>query len=109
MALAYKVLGQSSPAANTATSLYTVPSAREAIVNTLTICNRANTAATYRIAVRPAGASLANQHYVIFDNTVGALDTVQPDIKLSLAATDIIEVYGSTNTISFMASGVEIS
>jgi hypothetical protein len=109
MALAYKVLGQSSPAANTATSLYTVPSAREAIVNTLTICNRANTAATYRIAVRPGGATLANQHYVIYDNTVGALDTVQPDITLSLAATDILEVYGSTNTISFMASGVEIS
>jgi hypothetical protein len=109
MALAYKVLGQSSPAANTATSLYTVPSAREAIVNTLTVCNRANAAATYRIAVRPAGASLANQHYVIYDNTVGALDTVQPDITLSLAATDVLEVYGSTNTISFMASGVEIS
>jgi hypothetical protein len=109
MALAYKVLGQSSPNANTATTLYTVPSAKEAIVNTLTVCNRANAAATYRIAVRPAGASLANQHYVIYDNTVGALDTVQPDITLSLAATDVLEVYGSTNTISFMASGVEIS
>jgi len=109
MALAYKVLGQSSPAATTATALYTVPSSTEAIVNTLTVCNRANAAATYRISVRPAGASLADQHYVIYDNTVGALDTVQPDITLSLSATDILEVYGSTNTISFMASGVEIS
>jgi hypothetical protein len=109
MALAYKVLGQSSPAATTATALYTVPSATEAIVNTLTVCNRDNAAATYRIAVRPSGASLADQHYVIFDNTVGALDTVQPDITLSLAATDVLEVYGSTDTISFMASGVEIS
>ena len=109
MALTYKVLGQSAPSANTATTLYTVPSATQAIVNTLTVCNRANSSATYRISVRPAGASLANQHYVIYDNTVGALDTVQPDITLSLAATDVLEVYGSTNTISFMASGVEIS
>lgn len=109
MALAYKVLGQSSPSANTLTTLYTVPSATEAIVNTLVVCNRANVAANYRIAVRPAGTSIADQHYIIYDNTVGALDTVQPDIKLSLATTDVVSVYSSANTVTFMASGVEIS
>ncbi len=59
MATSYKVLGQSNPSATTATSLYTVPAATQAIVSTITVCNQAATAATYRIAVRIAGAALA--------------------------------------------------
>ena len=59
MATTYKVLGQSNPAATTATTLYTVPSAKSAVISSLTVCNQASTAATFRVAVRPAGATLA--------------------------------------------------
>ena len=59
MAATYKVLGQSAPSATTATSLYTVPASTSTIVSTLTVCNRDTTAGTFRIAVRPAGATLA--------------------------------------------------
>ena len=67
MANVYKVLAQSNPAATTATSLYTVPSATAAVISTITICNQAASAGSYRIAVRPAGATLAAQHYVAYD------------------------------------------
>ena len=73
--MAKKVLGQSNPSATTATTLYTVPSAKEAVVSSISVCNLASSSATYRIAIRPAGAALANQHYLAYDVTVGAADT----------------------------------
>ena len=68
MANTYKVLGQSSPAATTLTSLYTVPAATSAVTSTLTVCNY-GVSTTVRVAVRPAGAGIANQHYIIYETT----------------------------------------
>ena len=109
MATAYKVLGQSNPSATTATTLYTVPSATSAVVSTIVICNQAASAATYRIAVRPAGATLAAVHYVAYDITVGASDSTALTLGITLAATDVITVYASTTTLSFTAFGSEIA
>jgi hypothetical protein len=41
MPTTYKVLGQSAPAAVTATTLYTVPSATQTVVSTIVIANTA--------------------------------------------------------------------
>jgi hypothetical protein len=95
MAYAYKVLGQSAPSATTNTDVYTVGSGKQAIVSTITVANRAATAATYRIAIRPAGATIANQHYIAYDVIVAANDTTPITIGISLQATDIITVYAS--------------
>lgn len=108
MATAYKVLGQSAPAATTATSLYTVPSATEAVCSTLAVCNR-GISTTFRIAVRPAGATLANQHYIVYDNAIEASDSVMLTLGLSLAATDVVTVYAGTADCSFSLFGSEIS
>ena len=105
--MAKKVLGQSNPAATTATTLYTVPSAKSAVVSSLTVCNQTATAATFRIAVRPAGATLAAVHYVAYDVTVGASDTTALTLGITLATTDVITVYASTATLSFHAYGDE--
>ena len=109
MATTYKVLGQVNPAATTATTLYTVPSATNTVVSTIVVCNQAASAATFRIAVRPAGATLAAIHYVAYDVTVGASDSTALTLGLTLAATDVITVYGSTATLSFTAFGSEIA
>jgi hypothetical protein len=108
MAQAHKVLGQSSPSAATLTTLYTVPSATQAIVSTLSVCNTSSTAATYRIAVRPAGVSISNQHYVVYDSAVAANDSVFMTLGITLAATDVLSVYASA-AVSFSAFGVEIT
>jgi len=105
--MAKKVLGQVNPSATTATTLYTVPSAKSAVVSSLTICNQAASTATFRIAVRPAGATLAAVHYVAYDVTVGASDTTALTLGLTLATTDVITVYASTATLSFHAYGDE--
>lgn len=109
MATTYKVLGQSNPAATTATTLYTVPSATQAVVSTISVANLTGTAATFRIAVRPAGAALANQHYLAYDVTVGASDTTTITIGATLATTDVITIYASTSTLAFTAFGSEIA
>ena len=107
--MAKKVLGQSNPSATTATTLYTVPASKEAVVSSISVCNLASSSATYRIAIRPAGASLANQHYLAYDVTVGAADTTIITVGITLATTDVITVYASTANLAFSAFGDEAS
>jgi glucose-6-phosphate dehydrogenase assembly protein OpcA len=109
MPTTYKVLGQSAPSATTATTLYTVPSATQAVVSTIAISNRAATTATYRIAVRPAGATLANEHYIAYDAPIAANNSTFITVGVTLAATDVITVYASSANLSFSAFGSEIS
>jgi hypothetical protein len=109
MATAFKVLGQSNPAATTAATLYTVPTATEAVISTITVCNQAATAATYRIAVRPDGASIAAQHYVVYDASLPANATDTLTLGITVNAADIITVYASSATMSFNAFGSEIA
>jgi len=109
MPTTYKVLGQVAPSATTNTTLDTVPSATQAVVSTIAVCNRAATAATYRIAVRPAGATLANEHYIAYDAPLAANDSTFITIGITLGATDVITVYASSANLSFSAFGSEIS
>ena len=105
----YKVLAQSNPSATTATTLYTVPSSTSAVISTITVCNQAASAGSFRIAVRPAGAALAAQHYVAYDVAIAANDTTALTLGLTLATTDIVTIYASSATMSFNAYGSEIS
>jgi len=109
MPTTYKVLAQSAPSATTATNIYTVPSATSAVVSTIVIANRAATTATYRIAIRPAGATLANQHYIAYDITVGVSDSTTLTLGITMATTDVITVYASNANLSFSVFGSEIT
>jgi hypothetical protein len=108
MATTYKVLGQVAPSATTATTLYTVPSGKQAVVSSLVVANRSGSLVGYRIAVRPAGAALANQHYLAYGVGVGAADSTTLTLGITLSATDVVEVYASTADLSFSAFGSEI-
>lgn len=107
MATTYKVLGQSNPAATTATTLYTVPALTSAVISTITIAGLTG-GGTFRIAVRPAGAVLTNQHYLVYDATIGAGETISLTWGITLAATDVITVYASSALLAFTAFGSEI-
>lgn len=109
MPTAYKILGQSAPSATTDTTLYTVPSSTQTVVSTISVCNRGTTSATFRIAVRPDGASIANQHYVAFDVTIDANATIPWTIGLTLDAADVITVRASNANLTFIAFGSEIT
>jgi hypothetical protein len=109
MATIYKVLGQSAPSATTDTNLYTVPSATSAVCSTLSICNRDAATATFRVAVRPAGATIANQHYIVYGASVVGNDSILLTLGIALAATDVVTVYSSTANTSYTLFGSEIS
>lgn len=108
MAIAYKVLGQSAPAATTNTTLYTVPSATSTAASTLVICNR-GASTSFRVAVRPGGATIANEHYIVYDNFVNQYDSVFLTIGVTLAATDVVTVYAGSANLSFSLFGSEIT
>jgi hypothetical protein len=109
MANAYKVLGQIAPAATTATAIYTVPSATEAVVSSVTIAERGGSAATFRLAVRPDGATLSDEHYIAYDVAISANDTVILTLGITMDATDILQAYASSADLSFNAFGTEIT
>ena len=109
MPTTYKVLGQSAPSATTNTNLYTVPAATSAVISTLVIANRAATSATYRIAIRPAGAAITNQHYIAYDVAISASDSTTLTLGITLAATDVISIYAGNANLSFSVFGSEIT
>jgi hypothetical protein len=108
MATTYKVLGQSAPSATTNTDVYTVPSATQVVISTVTICNRTATATTYRIAIRPDNAAIANQHYIAYDAPIAGNDTVALTLGITVDATDVITVYAGNANLTFNIYGAEI-
>jgi len=109
MAITYKVLAQSAPSATTNTDVYTVGSGKQAIISTISVCNRAASAATYRIAIRPNAATLANEHYIVYDGTIPLSDTINLTIGITVDAADVITVYASSANLSFNLFGTEIA
>ena len=109
MATAYKVLGQQAPAATTAAALYTVPSATEAVLSTITVCNRGAAVGTIRLYVRPNDETLADKHYIVYDASVAAKDTLFLTVGATMDAADVLYCYASTADFSFNAYGSELS
>ena len=109
MATTYKVLGQSNPSATTPTTLYTCPASTQTVISTITICNQAGTSGTYRIAVRPNGATLSAEHYVVYDATIQANTTAAYTLGITIDASDVVTIYASSANISFNAFGSEIA
>lgn len=108
MALNYKSLGQLNPSATTLSTLYTVPSATQAIASTLVVCNQ-GVSTTFRVAVRPAGASIDPKHYLAYDSPLDANGSIFLTFGMTLTATDVVSVYAGTGNLSFNLFGSEVA
>lgn len=103
-----KLLGQSAPNAATLTALYTTPMCAKTTVDTLTICNRAAVATTFRISVAPKGAADAVAHYLYYDTAIAANATLNlTELNIRLTETDELRVSAAAATLSFSAFGTE--
>lgn len=110
MATTYKVLGQAAPALTTETPLYTVPTLKSAVVSSITVANRSNSAIAYfRISVSVGGAVTTDQDYLYYGVIIGQSDTFIATVGLTLSAGDVIRVYATTGNLTFQAFGTEIS
>ncbi len=109
MAITYVDPSQSDPSATTLTTLYTVPGATNAVCSALHVCNRSATATSFRVAVRIAGAAIANSHYCYYDVPIAGNDTFTAELKWSLAAGTIVSVYATLATLTFTLHKSEIT
>ena len=107
--MGYKVLGQSSPTANTDTTLYTVPASTECVVSTLTICNQNTSNVVIRTAVRPNGATISNEHYIVYNATITGNETFALTFGITMDASDVVTVRSDTTNVSFNLYGSEIT
>jgi len=101
MANTAKVLFRGAATTNTATTLYTVPSATTTVVTSIGITNTASSEGTFTLSLGG----------VNFGTTVAipANDSILIDLKQVLVATNTISGGASATTINFHISGVEIA
>jgi hypothetical protein len=109
MANAYKVLAQSAPSATTDTNVYTVPASTETVISTIIIANRDDEAGTFRIAIRPNGASISNEHYIAYNVPIAGDDSTTLTLGITMDAADVLTVQCSTADMSVNVFGTEIS
>lgn len=110
MPTTYKVLGQTVSVANTAVHGYTVPSGGNAIISTVSICNRNTTTdLTYRLAVIPSGETLDSKHYLVYDSILQAQDSIALTYGITLAAGDKLTLIAPTTDFSMTIFGQEIT
>lgn len=100
--MATGILGQSSPAATTNTTVYTVPASKTATFN-INVCNRDSNAITVRLAIAST-ATPGNEEWIEYDASIpanGVLErtgiVAQPGERVVAyvsAATASVNVYG---------------
>ena len=99
------ILGQSDPALDELTDLYTAPS-NVSTTGRVFVTNRA-AAATFRIAVAVAGADDSDEQYIAYDTAIGANENIAT-IAFFMGSTDVVRVESSTNDLSFTFTGTEV-
>ena len=109
----YKVLGQALPNANTFTDLYTVPSAANAVISTVNVCNLSTSNVTFRLMVRPAGPngtanSISSMQYLAFNVPIATYDATGISLGMSLGAGDVITGHSTEGNVTFTVFGTEI-
>lgn len=109
MASAYKQLGQFNPTATTLTDAYTVPGATQTVLAGIQVCNRSATPTSFRISVAPAGAGDAVTQYYYYDFPIQGNDSVTVMGGVGLATTDVVRVYATLATLTFVVTGCEIT
>jgi len=85
-------------------SLYGASRPRRQSASTVTICEQAGVATTYRISVAVAGAADTPAQYVAFDSPLQANETKGFTIGMTLGAADVIRVRSASGNVSFTPS-----
>tara|TARA_R110002124_G_scaffold285675_1_gene464532 strand:+ start:7025 stop:7345 length:321 start_codon:yes stop_codon:yes gene_type:complete len=102
--MSLKLLGKADLSATTNTSVYTVGSGKEALVN-VNVCNRNATAVTIRLA-NADGGTPSNDEYIEYDYSLAGNESFQRT-GLHMQTAQIIVAYGSATNISVVVDGLE--
>lgn len=87
--------------------MYTAPTGAQVTASTMSIANRDTSTAYFRIAVVPSGATLNDGHYISYNTSVGANDTIHLTLGKTLASRDQVYFWSTSPSVSFALFGVE--
>lgn len=106
--MAWKILGQIAPESSTMTPLYVVNPDKQATVSSIVVCNRSRFDSSFRLAIIPDSATLADQHYLYYDELIRANRTFPITLGITLQENAAIWFYSSNNQMTAQVFGVEI-
>lgn len=110
MATAYKYAQvQGTASTGTYATLYTTPSATEAVISSLVITNQASSDVTVRIGLDTTAGTPGASEWLVYDAVVAGNDTIALTLGVTLDASKYVRVSSSADTCNFSAFLSEIS
>jgi len=102
--MSLKLLGKADLSATSNTSVYTVGSGKEALVN-VNVVNRNSSAVTIRLA-NADGGTPSNDEYIEYDYSLAGNESFQRT-GIHMQASQIIVAYSSATNVSVVVDGLE--
>jgi hypothetical protein len=110
MATAYKYAQvQGTSSTGTYATLYTTPSATEAVISSIVITNQASSDVTVRIGLDTTAGTPGSDEWLVYDAVIAGNDTVALTLGVTMDASKYLRVSSSANTCNFTAFLSEIS
>jgi hypothetical protein len=117
---AYRILGQIAPTQNTLTNVYVTGATANGIISTIYLCNQSAANANVDVVVRPINETLANKHYILQNQLLGAADTLILNLNITMNSSVILAANAefrageannqlSASNVSISAFGAEIT
>lgn len=100
---------QGTASTGTYATLYSTPSATEAVISSIVITNQASSSVTVRIGMDTTAGTPGASEWLVYDAVVAGNDTVALTLGVTMPASNFIRVSSSANTCNFSAFLSEIS
>jgi hypothetical protein len=94
---------QGTASTGTYATLYTTPSATEAVISSIVITNQASSSVTVRIGMDTTAGTPAADEWLVYDAVVAGNDTIALTLGVTMPASRFIRVSSSANTCNFTA------
>jgi hypothetical protein len=100
---------QGTAGTGTYATLYTTPSATQAVISSIVITNQSSSAVTVRIGMDTTAGTPAASEFLVYDAAIAGNDTVALTLGVTMPASNFIRVSSSANTCNFSAFVSEIT
>lgn len=104
------LLGSTSPAAATETTLYTCRGGLTSLIGSVVICNATAASVTVRLALAAGGVATGPGSHIIYDHALPAYDSIEwspSNGGTALSGQDTLRCYASAVGVAFNVFGVE--
>lgn len=100
---------QGTASTGTYATLYSTPSATEAVISSIVITNQASSSVTVRIGIMATAGTPGASQWLVYDAVVAGNDTIALTLGITMPASQFIRVSSSANTCNFSAFYSELT